>query len=129
MEEEGLPNNEGKGEITLPVIRNIKGEITSEFKTLKVKSNLDFKKNGPKPILGFPEGLMEKRPIDVDWYPKLQLIKSGNRDKAKEKTCRNTAKLSEKHFVQWFIIFANQTGNSFMKNRNLIFHSEGFIIK
>ncbi|WP_296971431.1 hypothetical protein [Tepidanaerobacter sp. EBM-38] len=66
LEEEGLPNNEGKGEITLPVIRNIKGEITSEFKTLKVKSNLDFKKNGPKPILGFPEGLMEKRPIVVD---------------------------------------------------------------
>jgi hypothetical protein len=44
----------------------------------------------------------------------LQLIKSGNREKAKEETYKNTAKLSEKHIVQWFIIFANQTGNSFM---------------
>ena len=99
LEEEGLPNNEGKKEITLPVIRNIKGEITNKLKTLKVKSNLDFKKNGPKPILGFPEGLMEKRPIVVDWYPKLQLIKSGNREKAKEQGYKNTGKLSEKHIA------------------------------
>ena len=42
---------------------------------------------------------MEKRPIVVDWYPKLQLIKSGNREESQrarlQEYCRK--ELSEKH--------------------------------
>lgn len=99
LEEEGLPKNEGKMEFTLPVIRNIKSEITSKLKTLKVKGNLDFKKNGPRLKLGFPEGLMEKRPIIVDWHPKLQLLRSEDIGKAKEEAHKNTGQLSKEHIA------------------------------
>ncbi len=97
LKEEELPDNEEKIEINLPIIRNIKGEVT-KLKTLKVKSNLDFKQNAPKPILGFPEGLMKERQIVVDWYPKLQFIKSRS-GSVTDIAIKNTGKLTEKHLA------------------------------
>ncbi|AEF93526.1 type III restriction protein res subunit [Desulfotomaculum nigrificans CO-1-SRB] len=74
LEEEGLPKDHEKEEIILPVIRLTAGR---NLKYLKLKDGLNFKKHGPNPVLGQPNKMLLKRPVVVDWYPKLQAISSG----------------------------------------------------
>ena len=73
LEEEGLPANEDRVEIVLPVIRGL-GEV--KLRTLKLREGIDFKRQGPKPALGeIPEQLV-RYPLVVDWYPKIQAQRS-----------------------------------------------------
>ena len=68
--EEDLPD---RIECVLPVIKNLG---TKKLKMVHLKEGIDFKKNGPKPALGDPPEHLLRRPVVLDWYPKLQATAS-----------------------------------------------------
>ncbi|MDO7787876.1 DEAD/DEAH box helicase family protein [Desulforamulus aquiferis] len=104
LEEEGLPADDKKVEVTLPVIRLTPGR---NLKFLKLKDGLDFKKNGPNPVLGRPNKVLLKRPVVVDYYPKLQAISSGKSTSNANSIVKHTDKLTSGHlsFLNWDNIF------------------------
>ncbi len=69
LEEEGLPTNEDMETVLLPVVKNLGNR---QLKVPKLKEGVDFKKLGPKPTLGAPTEYLRKRPVVLDWYPKVQ---------------------------------------------------------
>ena len=93
LEEEGLPTNEERVEITLPVIRNLGSR---PLKTIHLKKTINgvstefgdaFRKLGPIPTLQAPDPLREpvtaylqKNQVVLNWYPKIQALKSGGAD-------------------------------------------------
>lgn len=74
LEDEGLRANEGRMEFVLPVIKNLG---TKKLKMVRLRKGIDFKKHGPKPTLDEPPEDLVRRPIELDWYPKLQAVASG----------------------------------------------------
>lgn len=74
LEEEGLPANEDRIEFVLPVIKNLGSK---KLKMIRLRDGIDFKKNGPKPVLDEPPDFLARHRVVVDWYPKLQAIASG----------------------------------------------------
>ncbi len=73
LEEEGLPPNEGLQEIILPVLRTLPDR---PLKSIRVRDGGDFKRDAPRPTLGPPPDDFVKRPIPLDYYPKLQALES-----------------------------------------------------
>lgn len=76
LEEEGLPTNDDREEIVLPVINNLGAQ---KLKTIKLQDGVDFKRQGPKPTLQLPASADEKkhlRPVLLDKYPQLQLLQA-----------------------------------------------------
>jgi hypothetical protein len=74
LEAEGLPANEERIEIVLPVVRGLSGD--TRLRTIKLREGIDFKKDGPKPTFGDVPASLVKNPIVVDWYPKIQAQRS-----------------------------------------------------
>jgi hypothetical protein len=89
LEEEGLPTNEDRTEILLPVIKNLG---THHLKTIRLKQTINgvstefgdaFRRIGPIPTLVMPnlndaneaKQLLENRVV-LNWYPKIQAMKS-----------------------------------------------------
>ncbi|MCL5962569.1 MAG: DEAD/DEAH box helicase family protein [Chloroflexi bacterium] len=72
LEEEGLPANEDRIECILPVVKNLG---TKPLKTVRLKEGVDFKRQGPNPTLGLPNG-KSINVIVLDWYPKVQALAS-----------------------------------------------------
>ena len=80
LEEEGIPTNEERVEFTLPVIKTLAAE---PLKVIGIQGGLEFKQAGPKVLLGLPPEALTKRPVGVNWYPKLEAaqskgVKTGN---------------------------------------------------
>jgi len=73
LEDEGLPANEQRTALILPVVRNLNGR---KLKTVKLKEGIDFKRNGPKPALETPPEKLLRSRVVVDWYPRLQAMAS-----------------------------------------------------
>jgi len=73
LEDEGLPSNENRIEFVLPVIKNLGRKA---LKTIRVKTGVNFKKQGPKPVLDLPDAYLKKYKVIVDWYPKIQAMAS-----------------------------------------------------
>lgn len=74
LEDEGLPANEDRIEFVLPVIKNLG---TKKLKMVRLREGIDFKKDGPKPVITEkPPDHLTKPPVVVDWYPKLQAMAS-----------------------------------------------------
>lgn len=73
LEEEGLPANEQRIEFVLPVIKNLGQQ---KLRIVRVKSDVDFKRDGEKPALGLPPQHLTRYPVTVDWYPKIQATSS-----------------------------------------------------
>ena len=69
LEDEGLPSNEDRIEIILPVVKNLDGK---KLTSIRLKEGLDFKKDGPKPTLDEPTSYLLKHPVILNWYPKIQ---------------------------------------------------------
>ena len=104
LEEEGLPANEDRVEIVLPVIRGL-GE--AKLRTLKLRDDVDFKKDGPKPTLGdVPEQLV-RYPLVVDWYPKIQAQRSRGASEGGGVAVKHEGKLRAEHlaFLDWDAVF------------------------
>ena len=83
LEEEGLPVNDEREEFLLPVIKNLG---TQKLKTIRLKKTINgvstefgdaFRKLGPVPTLGLPEEYLQKNQVVLNWYPKIQAMKSG----------------------------------------------------
>ena len=83
LEEEGLPVNDEREEFLLPVIKNLG---TQKLKTIRLKKMINgvstefgdaFRKLGPVPTLGPPEEYLQKNQVVLNWYPKIQAMKSG----------------------------------------------------
>lgn len=82
LEEEGLPADNERLEFFLPVIRNLG---TRPLKTIRLKKQINgintefgdaFRQLAPIPTLGLPTEYLQKNQVVLNWYPKIQAIKS-----------------------------------------------------
>ncbi|MGC8560807.1 MAG: DEAD/DEAH box helicase family protein [Phycisphaerae bacterium] len=69
LDEEGLPANEDRIEFILPVVKNLGGK---KLRTVRLADDVDFKRDGPKPVLDAPKENLLRYPLVVNWYPKIQ---------------------------------------------------------
>ena len=90
LEEEGLPTNDDRIEFLLPVIKNLG---TQKLKTIRLKKTINgvstefgdaFRKLAPVPTLAKPDPVgdpsteyLQKNQVVLNWYPKIQAMKSG----------------------------------------------------
>jgi superfamily II DNA or RNA helicase len=73
LEDEGLPSGSNvKEEFVIPVIKTLP---KTNLKVIKLKEGLDFKKQADRPLLSYTETL-SRNPIVLDWYPRIQAMKS-----------------------------------------------------
>jgi hypothetical protein len=110
LEEEGLPTNEDRVEFLLPVINNLG---TQKLKAIRLKKTINgvstefgdaFRKLGPVPTLGKPDPAkdkatvyLQKNQVVLNWYPKIQALKSGGVLGGDADTVRNQTHLTEGH--------------------------------
>lgn len=90
LEEEGLPHNDDRIEFLLPVIKNLG---TQKLKTIRLKKNINgintefgdaYRKLGPVPTVSRPDPAtdrsteyLQKNQVILNWYPKIQAMRSG----------------------------------------------------
>ncbi len=90
LEEEGLPPNDDRIEFLLPVIKNLG---TQKLKTIRLKKTINgvstefgdaFRKLGPVPTVRAPDPAkapgteyLQNNQVVLNWYPKIQAMKSG----------------------------------------------------
>ena len=90
LKEEGLPANDDRIEFLLPVIKNLG---TQKLKTVRLKQTINgvstehgnaFRKLAPVPTLAPPDPVsdpsttyLQKNQVVLNWYPKIQAMKSG----------------------------------------------------
>ncbi len=73
LEEEGVKGKDDCTEIKLPCIRNLG---SAKLKYPRLKQGVSFKKDAPRPIFGEPDEYLLSRPIVVNWYPKIEAMRS-----------------------------------------------------
>ena len=89
LEEEGLPTNDDHGEFLLPVIKNLG---TQKLKTIRLRKTINgvstefgdaFRKLAPVPTFAPPNPAddreyhyLQKNQVLLNWYPKIQAMKS-----------------------------------------------------
>ncbi|GIW31648.1 MAG: type III restriction endonuclease subunit R [Meiothermus sp.] len=105
LEEEGLPTNEQRIEFVLPIIKNLG---TRPLKMIRLKPEINgvrtefgnaFRTLGPVPTIDAPPAYLQKNPVVLNWYPKIQAMKSaGIAGDASEATA-NKAYLSPRHIA------------------------------
>jgi hypothetical protein len=107
LKEEGLPTNEERVEFWLPAIKNLG---TKKLKTIRLKEKINgvsarfgdaFRKLGPIPTLDPPTPYLQKNQVELNWYPKIQAIKSSG------VTGDETAVAHRTHLTQAHVAFLN----------------------
>ena len=110
LEEEGLPVNDDRTEIRLPVIKNLG---TQKLKTVRLKKTINgvntefgdaFRKLAPIPTVGPPDpdgdpstAYLQKNQVVLNWYPKIQAMKSRGLTGGDQEAKPNQAYLSARH--------------------------------
>lgn len=100
LEDEGLPGNEERKRITLPL--NVTHDFGKKLKMLRPKKKKDgggyynFKTDGPVPSVGELPDYFDDHTVEVDFYPRIEAITSVSRTEAGDK---NTEELTEKHLA------------------------------
>lgn len=102
LSEEGLPGNERRKVITIPL--NVTYDFGKKLKVIRPKIQndgvmYDFKKHAPVPIVGdLPEQMSD---VESDWYPRIQRLKSaGHKSKADDGAgAKETLKFAESHLA------------------------------
>ena len=113
LEEEGLPTNDDRIEFLLPVIKNLG---TQRLRTIRLKKIINgvstefgdaFRKLAPIPTLSKPDPIrdstteyLQKNKVVLNWYPKIQAMRSqglvgGDADAAPNET----------HLCAWHVAF------------------------
>jgi len=108
--DEGLPTNDDRIEILLPVIKNLG---TQKLKTIRLKKRINgvstefgdaFRKLGPVPTVRRPDfasdpatSSLQKNPVVENWYPKIQAMKSGELAGGDQEVAPNQAHLTARH--------------------------------
>lgn len=98
LKDEGLPGNEKKHVITIPM--NVTYDFGKQLKVLRPKRKssdgieYNFKKDAPVPYLGEVPKYLQNNKVISDWYPRIQTIQAvkGNKDAQK-----NSGKLCKHH--------------------------------
>jgi len=113
LEEEGLPSEDERIEFFLPIV---KLEVTNRpLKTVRLKKVINgvntefgdaFRKLGPIPTLQPPNPQREERTqylqknqVVLNWYPKIQAMKSAGVASGQDDGATNTEWLSERHIA------------------------------
>lgn len=82
LEEEGLPTNDERIEFFLPIVKNLG---TRKLKTIRLKKTINgistevgdaFRRLGPVPTLGPPTDYLQQNQVVLNWYPRIQALKS-----------------------------------------------------
>ena len=110
LEEEGLSPDGKRIEIVLPIIKNLGAR---PLKTVRLKKEINgvstafgdaFRKLGPIPTLQPPDGSREERTqylqknqVVLNWYPKIQAMKSAGVRGGDDEGSPNQAWLTERH--------------------------------
>lgn len=111
LEEEGLPGDDERLEFFLPVIRNLG---TQPLKTIRLKKQINgvntefgdaFRQLAPIPTLSMPTGYLQKNKVVLNWYPKIQAIKSKGMIGGDEDAAPNITYFQPKHIA--FLDIAN----------------------
>lgn len=95
LEEEGLPTDDDREEIVLPVISNLG---TQKLKTIKLQDGTDFKRQADKPVLRPP--LPDERipKVSVDKYSRLQVLQAKDMRQG-EAIQKHEGKLTRQHIA------------------------------
>jgi hypothetical protein len=112
LEEEGLPVNDDRIEFLLPIIKNLG---TQKLKTIRLKNTINgvstefgdaFRRLGPIPTLAAPDpakeeatAYLQKNQVVLNWYPKIQAMKSGGVAGGDVEAAPNQAHLSARHIA------------------------------
>jgi hypothetical protein len=112
LEEEGLPRNDERMEFLLPVIKKLG---TQKLKTIRLKRTINgvstefgdaFRQLGPIPNLAKPDpakdkatAYLQKNQVALNWYPKIQAMKSGGVIGGDAEEAQNQTHLSAKHIA------------------------------
>ena len=80
LRDEGLPGNERRTVITIPL--NVTYDFGKKLKILRPKRKAadgreyDFKKDARVPTVGDVPDYMMNNPVEADWYPRIQALRS-----------------------------------------------------
>jgi superfamily II DNA or RNA helicase len=80
LKDEGLPGNERRRIITIPL--NVTYDFGKKLKILRPRkktkdgTEYDFKKDAPIPSVGDIPKYLTQRPVESDWYPRIQSMQS-----------------------------------------------------
>ena len=112
LEEEGLPVNDDRVEFLLPIIKNLG---TQKLKTIRLKNTINgvstefgdaFRRLGPIPTLSRPDpakeeatAYLQKNQVVLNWYPKIQAMKSGGVTGGDVEAAPNQAHLNPRHIA------------------------------
>jgi len=112
LEEEGLPTNDERIEFILPVIKNLG---TQKLKTIRLKKTINgvstdfgdaFRKLGPIPTLAKPDPdgdpatqYLQRNQVILNWYPKIQAMKSVGVVGGDAEAAPNQTHLTAKHLA------------------------------
>jgi len=98
LREEGLPGNERKQTITIPL--NVTYDLGKKLKVLRPKRKAadgreyDFKRDAPVPQVGDVPDYLQQNRVVSDWYPRIQAVRSRGQADAGQK---NEGVLREQH--------------------------------
>jgi len=73
LEEEGVKGIDDYEEIKLPCLRNF-GSM--KLKYPRLKEGVNFKKQGPRPVIAVPDDYLKQHKVVVNWYPKIEAMRS-----------------------------------------------------
>ena len=110
LEDEGLPTNDERIEIILPIVKNLG---TRPLKTIRLKKEINgvstefgdaFRKLGPVPTVRPPDparepatAYLQKNQVILNWYPKIQAMKSVGVAGGDDDSTPNQALLTQRH--------------------------------
>ena len=110
LDEEGLPANDDRSEFLLPVIKNLG---TQKLKTIRLKKTINgvstefgdaFRKLAPVPTIAPPDpasdpstAYLQRNQVLLNWYPKIQAMKSGGLVGGDVDAVPNETHLSARH--------------------------------
>ncbi|MFC1879349.1 DEAD/DEAH box helicase family protein [Chloroflexota bacterium] len=95
LEDEGLRTEDEKVEFIMPVVKNLG---TKKLKIVRLREGVDFKKDGPRPILDRPDELLKRKPIKLNWYPRIQAISTVDVGEDSDQSL-NRGYLTDKHIA------------------------------
>lgn len=110
LEKEGLPTNDERVEFLLPVLKNLG---TQKLKTIRLKKTINgvsaefgdaFRRLAPIPTLAKPQPRTEpsteylvKNQVVLNWYPKIQALRSGGLSGGDGDAAPNQTHLTSRH--------------------------------
>lgn len=108
INDEGLPTNDDRPEVQLPVIMNLDRPKLSMIRLKKTINGVStvlgdaFQKLAPTPTIQPPDPdseYLQKNPVRLNWYPKVHAMKSKDLEKGDVDTAPNKANLRPYHLA------------------------------